>query len=319
MTLENQGTETTATELTTTAEVSSPAAAEGATGDTVEGGEPSPYTPNLKFKVMDQEKEFAPWVKNYIKDAESEKNFRDLFERAEGLNHVKQDRQTLRSENTELKSELGSVKTALTTVGDFLKNDDLDSFFEAFNLSEEQILKYAVKRLQLKDMPPAQQAEYQRQRQQQQEYYALKRQNEELSRGYTETTVQQRSSELDQTLASPQVSAVVQAFDSRMGRQGAFREEVIRRGQYHAYTTNVDVPVEQVVKEVLSLVHHGDPGQQLGTPLVNGGSAVQQAAGQAPVQKKPVIPNIQGRGTSPVKKIPRSIDDLKKLAASMDA
>jgi hypothetical protein len=30
-------------------------------------------------------------------------------------------------------------------------------------------------------------------------------------------------------------------------------------------------------------------------------------------EQKPVIPNIQGRGTSPVRKVPKSIDDMRAM------
>jgi hypothetical protein len=87
--------------------------------------------------------------------------------------------------------------------------------------------------------------------------------------------------------------------------QGAVRNEVIKRGQYYWHAYQQDVPVDQVVSEVLNLV--GMQQQQ------------QQQMQQAAPQPKPKLPNITGKGSSPVKAVPRNLDDLRKLASRMGA
>ena len=69
-------------------EVSAPESAPAV--ESVESQEPAPYTPSLKYKVYDQEKEFPEWTKSYIKDPETESRFKDLFDRSDGLPFIKE-------------------------------------------------------------------------------------------------------------------------------------------------------------------------------------------------------------------------------------
>ena len=97
--------------------------------------------------------------------------------------------------------------------------------------------------------------------------------------------------------------------------QGAFRNEVIKRGQLYAHN-GIDKPVSEVVKEVLLLAGHAAPQangiqQTVDNSAGNGGQAPQQ---QIPAQKPPVIPNVGGQGTSPAKRVVRSLDEIRALA-----
>jgi hypothetical protein len=106
----------------TTVESGSVASADGQAQDTsptpegaesqVATGEPSQapsYQPKLKYKVLDQEKDFPDWAKPIVKSPEVEKTIRDMLERAEGLDHVKQRREVLEGENRQLKESWGPI------------------------------------------------------------------------------------------------------------------------------------------------------------------------------------------------------------------
>ena len=136
---------------------------------------------------------------------------------------------------------------------------------------------------------------------------ALEMQNQQLTQNFQTFAVQQRENELTSILSRPDISEVVNSFDQRAGQPGAFRAEVIKRGQFYAYQSNQDVPPQQLVDELVSLV--GMPqGTQQSAPTQT------QPQAQAP---KPVLPNVAGKGTSPVKRIAKSTDDLRQLAAQM--
>src|SRR5688500_3044500 len=54
------------------------------------------YTPNYKFKVMDEEKEFDDFLKGAIKTKEDEEKLRDIVTKAYGLDAHKKTHETLK-------------------------------------------------------------------------------------------------------------------------------------------------------------------------------------------------------------------------------
>ena len=93
-------------------------------------------------------------------------------------------------------------------------------------------------------------------------------------------------------------------FDSKVGRPGAFREEVIKRGQMYAAQGN-DISVEQAVQEVTNLLR----------PVY--GEVQTHANPQSPQvvapNYKPTLPNVRSSGTSAIKRTPNTLADLHKL------
>lgn len=282
----------------------------GAGGLTAETA-PEGYTPNYSFKVMNEQKEFDEWAKKVVKDAETEKAVRELYEKAHGLDFVKQDRVKLKEEYQTVAKDYEGLKGHLLSAGQARQRGDYKTFFESFGVSDEEILKYALKVAELREAGPEAQAKFEAQRQESLRATQLEQENQTMYQQVQSLGVQQRTFELDQALASPEVSQVAQMYDERVGQPGAFRAEVVRRGQYHWYQSQKDLPAMQVAKEVASLFG----------PLQSPQASQPQATAPSPVvaAKKPVIPNIQGRGTSPAQKLPKSIDDLKKLRDEMRA
>lgn len=283
---------------------------------------PPAYTPNFKFKVLDKELEIDEQFRGLIKDADSEKKVREIFEKAHGLDHVKADRQTIRQELQTVKQEFGNLNESIETLSHFVRTDNLQSFFDALKIPEDKVLRYAYQRLQYREMTPEQRAQIDGQSQAQRDAYFLQKENESLLKTSAQTTEAMRRTELDTHIAQPQVASVAQAFDARVGKPGAFMEEVINRGKYHWFANQKDISVADAVAEVMNLIG-GAPASAPQVPqngLLNP-SGQQAGAGQTPgqiqqqQQAKPVIPNIRGNGNSPAKKIPRSIADLRKLAA----
>lgn len=263
----------------------------------------SVYSPNYKFKVMDQELEFDEWVKKSIKDAETEKKARDLYAKAYGLEHVKNDRQAIKTQYEELKKTHTQTEEALNKVVGMAQAGDLEGFFQAFDLPIEKVLRFALEYAQRtpeqQEYLASQRAAQQRQQEAELRYQQLAQSNEQLR-------VQQRTFELDQQLSRTEVASVAQMFDSRLGQPGAFRMEVIRRGQLHA-ASGQDISAKQAVSEVMRIV-----GMQ--APVSTDGHSAAATTKVVQPNSKPVLPNIQGRGASAVKKTPKSLDDLRRMA-----
>jgi hypothetical protein len=141
----------------------------------------------------------------------------------------------------------------------------------------------------------------------------LEKQNQFYQQQYEAQMVQRRENDLGQTLNRPDVSAVAQAFDSRVGRQGAFRDEVVKRGVLHWNMYQKDISPEEAVNEVLTLVggmanSASDPqAAQQGLPSAAPGGFAQQKA-------TPTIPNVGAKNSSPARRAPKSLDEIRKLA-----
>jgi hypothetical protein len=261
------------------------------------------YSANYKFKVLDKEHEIDEFIRPIIKDADTEKKIKELYEKAYGLDSVKSDRQTLKTELAEYKEKMSQTDAALETLGQYVRQKDFDSFFEGLNIPKQDILQYALQLVQREQMSPEQKAQWEasRQAQQQARYYEV--QNQQLMQSQQQFAVQQRTWELQQAIGTPEVKVFADAYNQGMGNPEAFNDYVIQIGQAYAARGH-DIPAQQAVQEAIKHLRAINPslGQsQTATQVVQPSS-------------KPVIPNIQGRGTSAVKSTVKSLDDLRKKA-----
>jgi len=273
-------------------------------------GAESAWTPNFKFTVKDKALEFDDFIKPIVKNKELETKIREMYEKAYGIDEVKSVRDTFKTQAEEWKGKYGQVEQSLQTLGGYVKKGDFRTFFQALNIPKDKIIQYAIEELKYQDLPADQRAALEQQRQSQAEFEQAQQQNQMLQTQMQQMAVQQATFELDQALNRPDAVQVAQAYDARAGKLGAFKAEVIRRGQYYEAVHKISPPASQLVAEVLNLVgvqaqaQQGSQATSIGTP-----SQVVQAQ-----KDKPVIPAFQGGGAkSPAAKIPTSIDDLRKM------
>lgn len=285
------------------------------TGQSGAGDGAPAYTPNYKYKALKEEKEIPEWARGIVTSADSEKQVRELFERADGLDPVKQHRDILVNENKQFREHVLPFYQEAQQALDHARKGDLDSFFQTVGLSEAAILKYALHRIQLRDKPEAL-AAHDQARELRLQNATLQQQVEAANQQYTQYAVQQKSNELESTLSKPEISEAVQAFDARMGKPGAFRAEVIRRAQAAYAATQQDPTAEEAVGEMLRLIGWQGGGTSGQPPAQNGqnaGTADGGTFGASGAGAKPTLPSIRGKGGSPAKKVPRSVEDLRKL------
>lgn len=287
-------------------QVATPAASTGATPATTE------YAPNFKFKVYDDEKEFDDFVRPLITNKEMEEKVRDLYTKAHGLDGLKTRHEKLRTDYEgvlPVKQKYENLSETLGTLSHYVNKDDFDSFFQTLRIPEDKVYKWVAKKLQEAEMTPEQRAETEARRAEQHRLYQLEKQNEMAMSRLEAFEAQQNRAQLESVLAKPEIASVAQTFDAKVGRQGAFMEEVIKRGVTLYHLTKQDLSPEQVVQDLmqtLGKVIEPMAASPQGQPTSMGGQA-----------KPPVIPNIQSRSVSPVKKTPRTIDELRKLSAGM--
>lgn len=285
---------------------------------------PPTYAPNFKFKygafdpdkkdLIQKEAEIDELFRPLIKDADTEKKVRELYEKAYGLDYVKGNANKLKTERDEYKQKFTSVDKNLKTLGTYLQKKDYDSFFGALKITDEQIFEYTQRKLNEMQLSPEQKAQLEAQRQEKSRLYTLEEQNQELEQRYQQVAVQTRQIELQTVLNRPDVYNIASTYDQKVGKPGAFMNECIERGATAFYTTGRDLPAEEVVSQVLSKfgVFIDSNTQQ----VMNGQGAQGTQAPMHAQQPPPVIPHISGKATSPVKAKPKSIDELRKIANS---
>lgn len=265
------------------------------------------YNPNYKFKAYQKEYEIDEWARPYIKDEETEKKFKKLYERAYGYDFKSQKHDELKSEFEKVRESYDQTDKALKTLSGYVQENDFDSFFDGLNIPKNKVLEYALELVKREQMSPDQRQQWEANQQARHAAKYYQAQNEQLLANQQAFAVQQRTFELDNALQSAEARPIVEAYNAGMGSPDAFKEYVIQIGQAFA-ARGQDIPAQQAVSEAMKHLRAINPG------------LVAQTASQVPVvqpSSKPTIPNIQGRGTSAVKTTVRSLDDLKRKAREL--
>ena len=288
------------------------------TPDSDGNGAPPAYTPNFKFKVHDQEHEIPEFIRSAIKDAATEKQAKEIFEKAFGLDVVKPKLEKTRLDLQTERTQHKQLNSQVQTLGKYIQTNDFDSFFEALKVPKDTIFGWVHSKLQERELPPHVQQELQHKREMQREYYALEAQNRELSEGAMSHSEQAKLTDLRTAISSPDVKSVADAFDKRLGKPGAFVREVVKRAALAEQLEQRDLSAEEAVAEVLAVLGPLGAPQQENAPVIPASQSTQGALqGQGLKSPPPVIPHVGGKQNSPTKKLARSIEDLKRMAAEM--
>ncbi len=295
----------------------SPSVSEGGSEEAPKAVAPA-FTPNYKLKIYDEEKELDdPFLKALIKDAESEKKVKEIAQKFLGFDTVKARHEKTRGEFTEYQQQTKPIVDYYNTATKHLQKGDLDSFFEQLQIPKDAIYRYAIQKAEESQLDPQAKAnlDYQRNIARQKEY--LESENQTLQSKQQLQVAEFRAQELGWMLSRPDVHSVAQSFDQRVGRPGAFRQAVIDKGLAHHAATQgrEDLSVEQATTEVMKLL--GAVVGPTGQVATQGSAPAQQLIQQN--GQPPIIPNVTGKGSSPVKKQVRSIADLKKKAEELNS
>jgi hypothetical protein len=268
------------------------------------------FTPNFKVKSFGKEFEIPEKFRGLIKDAESEKEVRDIFEKAFGIDGMREKNQTLREKYEALNTEVSHYKQQDQQI-DFLvkclERKDYDTYFETLQIPEKDLQEWMYQKLKMAELPNEQQRLYTDSRQSQKKLYELEMQNQQLKSTIESTTVeqqnaqiQQRERDLETVLSRQDVSSVMKAFDSKHG-EGAFKNEIVGRGILAWNTQKKDLTAEEAVNQVMSL---------FGPAMVQ----ASQTNAVAAVKDRPTLPIVEGKPVSPTAKKVNSVEDLRKLA-----
>jgi hypothetical protein len=282
------------------------------------------FTPNFKIKVGEKEMEIPKQFQALMKDKETEKEVRDIFERSYGIDITKDklsqeraEKVKLSNENTAIKSSidgLRSIYQQAVSTGNFHK---MDGFFERLQIPQEVILRYAAEKAKLMQMPDDQRQVIESQLQAERRSEEALTSQQTMGQRLVEQERQVKVMLLDSGLQRPDVKACADVFDGQVGRPGAFREEVARLGQYEWVMSQgkVNLSPDQAIQKAIE--YHGLKGKSVPQAApTQAAAAADPNPGKRVIQRTDqIIPNIQGKSGSPLKQKPRSLDDLKRLSA----
>ena len=258
------------------------------------------YVPNTKFKFLNQEGEFDPVFKTILKDKEVEEKVRQLHAKAHGLDFMKTRYQETKTKHEQLESSVQRIQN-------YIKEGDYDSFFEALQIPEQTLYKYVLSKLNQRELPEEQQQLFQQNRQHRRTLEETQAENAQLQRQFEQQQTYARDMELSHYLMRPEYTSFVSSYDSQLG-PGSFRNEVINRGIVHLHATGEDISVEQAVAKTIAALN-----------LQTRAGVMPQSGNMPGAKQLPVIPNIGGGTASPMKKVAKNLDDLRKLGKEFPA
>jgi hypothetical protein len=273
---------------------------------TSEQTEQPAWTPSYKYVFKGEEKEIDdPYFRSVIKDADSEKKFRDLYERAESMQYHRDNYANLYKEYSELAPKYQELESSLQKVASHYQNGDLDLVFNGLGIDPNHVVDWVKEKIKYAQLPDEQKAIYNESRQHKLRSMEMEEELASHRLRAQKEAVTARSFQLDNELGKADVQSVASQYDGIYGN-GAFKQEVIKAGQFEWLTRQQDLTASEAVAQVLGRVK----------PIIER----LQATGTAPVQSMPkpkVITNIPASSQSPAKNKPRSIEDLRKMQAEL--
>jgi hypothetical protein len=268
------------------------------------------WQPDFSYSIKDEKHEFDEWIRPSITDAEKESQIRELYTRAQGLDHVKsnleQERERIKElqrREEELKYQAETYKTGVDGLKELAKTD-FPSFAHLAGIDDQTILTYANQRLDYKEKPEHERKmideDMNRRTQSYQSHLEvenLRRQNDQLMRD-------RHTQSMSVALAQPEIETFRKAFDSRMG-EGSFMQHVNDYGSTQFRTTQRYVEPTVAIQHVYS---------QFKPLFVDKLEEINKAGDKSKNIQKPPTNLGTGRTTSVVKKRVKRLSDLRKVA-----
>jgi hypothetical protein len=271
---------------------------------------PPAYQPNFKYKFAGKEHEIDETFRSIIKDQETEKKVKEMFQRSMAFDDSKAKwDEKVKTHYEPTVQQYQALDKDVKRVMGFRNSGDLDSFFQEVRLPYEQIKNWVIQQEELAQNPQ-QKALYDQAFQERRARANLEEQLQNQTGQMQEVQSREREFELHLVMARPEVTEVANRIEGMMG-EGAFRQLVVDEGVRAWSLYQRDLSAQDAVNLVLQrfgkLASGSAPSEVIQNP------ASQGVASAGMQQKPPVIPNVSGKGTSPVKKVPKSIDDIKKI------
>lgn len=266
------------------------------------------YTPDFKVKIKGKELEIDEMFRGLIKDQDSEKKVKEVFEKAYGIDAVKADRAAIKQEHESFKSNVIPYLQVYDQFTQLRDQGNLGAAFKVAGISDEQVFEYALHRLQMEQNPVLAKT-YQAQQEQSLKELELTRKVQTYEQQEQSAAEQKFYQEFEQSLETH--SALVNQVNAKFGSEDFFKDEVIAYGLAQMQRGNQLTPT-QATEAVVNKYKQFFPAiTQPSMPQASAPTAPQAAA---PAPRPATLPNVGGSAASPVKKQVRTMEDLQKAA-----
>lgn len=267
------------------------------------------YEANLAYNFRKEERQIPEAFKSFIKDEESNNLIKELYEKADATDFLKESREIARQRLAEYETNSTPRLQKLGDIEHFLKEGNVGTAMEVAGISREQIINEAVRYLEQEQNPQgAQQPNNElaiRERD-------LIRRQEVLESQLAQQTQHQLYSEYDN--ATQVHAGSINAYDSKFG-SNSFQSMVATYGQQQE-SLGRNLSVSDAVNEVVERYNL----QSFSAPQTDN-SIQPQHNNQQSIPATKTFPAIttgsSGSTSSPVAKNIKSFDDLVALSESI--
>jgi hypothetical protein len=283
--------------------------------------EPAPWEANYKFKYkkfdansrdgVDVESEIPEEFRALIKDPDTEKSLREMFEKSHGLDYVKETRTKIKQERDQITGHLQEVYGKIRHLEENLTSGNLDAAFDQLQIPEQKVLQWVLDKINYSQLDPAQQQMISAQRDAEKKAQMLESQNQTLAQNHHKALVQAKSVALQATLDRSDLKAVADAYDNRQGRKPtdpSFKDLVINHGEltWHRSGGKIDLSPQEAAEAVLrdygiGATYGSQNNPETPNRAQNTNAQVRQQNSPAKPQSAQSLPNISGRAASPTK------------------
>jgi hypothetical protein len=276
------------------------------------------YKANFKFKAAGKEMEVPEMLRGVIKDADSEKYLHTLLSKAHGIEMIQDKLRGTRAERDEVRQAYTKVMEPINYGREAYGRGDLDTVFNVLAIDPNKVLQWAVKKVQLSQMPADQRQIHEANEQAQRRNWELERQTADLARGNLDSQANQISQMMDLVLERPDINAVAQSYDTKRGKEGSFRDLMAMMGdrEFHNNGGKIISPLE-AAKLAVELIGEKFGAQAQPAPAALA-PAAQPAAATTQEKAKITLPNAGGsKSAAPAKAKVKSLDDLRRIHKEM--
>lgn len=284
-----------------------------------EAAEKVAFKAKLKYRSWGKDNDVPELFHGLMTDEKKEKFVHDLLNRAQSADIIRERMQEVKQSRDQAHQAYMQVMEPIRLGQEAYKRGDMDSVFETLRIDPNKVLQWAYEKVQLSQMPPEQRKLHEERAQAQR----LNWENERKISAMSQQSLEQQADQLDQmidlVLERQDFSSFAQEFDTRKGKQGAFRDVVALMGDQEYQRTGKLISPLEAAKMAVDFL-----GMKTGTQAAPQAQAVtpqpQAQPAPAPAEKKVTLPNVGGqKASAPAKAKVKSIDDLRKIHQQMAA
>ncbi len=273
------------------------------------------FKANIKFKAAGKEMEVPEFLRGAMTDGEKEKYLHTLLSKAHGIEMVQAKLHATREERQQVQQAYQQVMEPINYAREAYGRNDLDTVFSTLKMDPNKILQWAYEKVRMSQLPPDQRQVHEARTQAERRAWDLERQTASQGQQHLEAQSNQLGQMLDLVLERQDFSAIAQAYDTRKGKEGSFRDLVAMMGEQEFARSGKLISPMDAAKAAVDLL-----GEKTGAPAPQAAAAPAAAAipAASAAPTKIVLPNAGGsKSAAPAKAKVKSLDDLRKLHQTM--